>query len=302
MAVSERDAVVRLPSSLVGEYGIARSFELTPRMCMAFAAGVGEESGQYFDDTAAEALVGHWGLAFAMQWQSHYTPGRPFDVQAPMWQQLLHAGSDVRLRRPFRVGEVITCEGVTTAVQSIKPGVQWLQRYTLRDRSGAVVGELGHSAIVRGAVVEGEDRNADDWWSDWEAKGEAGDGGVVWEEALAVSPLAAHVYTACADIWNPIHTERSAAVAAGLPGIVLHGTASLCLAADVVIRRELGDVRRVRRVAGQYRGLVVPGRPLRVRCLRREVGADGGVVVRFEALNDAGERAIAGGVVEGVVG
>ena len=82
---------VRFPSSLVGEYGIARSFELTPRRCMAFAAGVGEQGARYFDDTAAGGLVAHWGLAFAMQWRSHYTPGRPYDVHGPMWRHLLHA-------------------------------------------------------------------------------------------------------------------------------------------------------------------------------------------------------------------
>ena len=294
------EGCVRFPSSLVGEYGIARSFELTPRRCTAFAAGVGEEGARYFDDTAAGGLAAHWGLAFAMQWQSHYTPGRPYDVNGPMWRHLLHAGSDLRMRRAFRVGEVLTCQGVTTAVQAIKPGVQWLQRYTMRDRRGAVVADLGHSAIIRGAAVEGPERNVDDWRADWEARAEAGKGAALWEAELAVPPTAPHVYTECARIWNPIHTERGVAIAAGLPGIVLHGTASLCMAVGVLVGRELGgDGERVRRVAGQYRALVVPGRPLLVRCLERREGPAGAVSLRFEALNDAGDRAIAGGVVEG---
>ena len=189
---------------------------------------------------------------------------------------------------------------MTTAVQAIKPGVQWLQRYTMRDRKGAVVAELGHSAIIRGATVEGPERNADGWRADWEARAEVGEDAAVWEVAVAVPAAAAHVYTECAQIWNPIHTERGVAVAAGLPGVVLHGTASLCMAVGIVVGRELGgDGSRVRRVAGQYRALVVPGRPLLVRCLERREGPDGVLTVRFEALNDAGERAIAGGVVEG---
>src|SRR6185295_9608589 len=46
---------------------------------------------------------------------------------------------------------------------------------------------------------------------------------------VAISPTLAHVYTECARIWNPIHTDRAVARAAGLPDIILHGTATLAL-------------------------------------------------------------------------
>lgn len=45
-----------------------------------------------------------------------------------------------------------------------------------------------------------------------------------------------HIYSECAAIWNPIHTGTAVALAAGLPDIILHGTATWALAGREVIR------------------------------------------------------------------
>jgi acyl dehydratase len=65
------------------------------------------------------------------------------------------------------------------------------------------------------------------------------------------------VYTECARIWNPIHTDVAVARGAGLPAIILHGTATLALAVSRVVRRSLGgDGRRVRGVSARFTGFV----------------------------------------------
>ena len=46
-----------------------------------------------------------------------------------------------------------------------------------------------------------------------------------WSERVEVPYHLGHVYTECARIWNPIHTDLAVARAAGLPGPILHGTA-----------------------------------------------------------------------------
>ncbi len=53
---------------------------------------------------------------------------------------------------------------------------------------------------------------------------------------IAIPREMPHVYTECASIWNPIHTERAVALAAGLPDIILHGTATWALAGREVLR------------------------------------------------------------------
>ena len=60
-----------------------------------------------------------------------------------------------------------------------------------------------------------------------------------WAEArrfeIPIPAGAAHVYTECAHIWNPVHTDRAVALAAGLPDLILHGSALVALAVTVVL-------------------------------------------------------------------
>src|SRR5262245_63914545 len=48
-------------------------------------------------------------------------------------------------------------------------------------------------------------------------------------ESVEVPYHLGHVYTECARIWNPIHTDLAVVRAAGLSGPILHGTATLAL-------------------------------------------------------------------------
>ncbi len=81
---------------------------------------------------------------------------------------------------------------------------------------------------------------------------------VVRRFEIPVDALAAHVYTECARIWNPIHTDRAVALAAGLPDIILHGTATMALAVTQLVDAYLGaDPTRVRRLGGRFSAMVL---------------------------------------------
>jgi acyl dehydratase len=97
-----------------------------------------------------------------------------------------------------------------------------------------------------------------------------------------------HVYTECASIWNPIHTERAVALAAGLPDIILHGTATWALAGREILRVYGGDdPRRLRRLCGRFRAMVLPGTEITVEHAAARDGA-----VHFVVHNHRGEPAI----------
>jgi acyl dehydratase len=105
---------------------------------------------------------------------------------------------------------------------------------------------------------------------------------------IAIPREMPHVYTECASIWNPIHTERAVALAAGLPDIILHGTATWALAGREILRAYAdADPRRLRRLHGRFRGMVIPGTEITVEHAARR---DGGV--HFLVRNDRGEPAI----------
>jgi acyl dehydratase len=116
-----------------------------------------------------------------------------------------------------------------------------------------------------------------------------------WSADVPIAPTLSHVYTECARIWNPIHTDRAVARAAGLPDIILHGTATLALAISEALRRQpVGAASQVRSVGCRFGAMVrLPSR-LVVRGADLEPSSAGGVV-RFEALAEDGGTAVRDG-------
>jgi hypothetical protein len=103
-----------------------------------------------------------------------------------------------------------------------------------------------------------------------------------------------HVYTECASIWNPIHTEVRVARAAGLPDILVHGTATWALAVREVARVHApGEPGRLRRLAARFRAMVPAGTPIDVRIgAPRALPADGGAAIPFRVLDASGAIAV----------
>src|SRR5204863_6508087 len=107
--------------------------------------------------------------------------------------------------------------------------------------------------------------------------------------AIDVAATAAHVYTECARIWNPIHTDVAYARAAGLPGIILHGTATLALTVSKLLARYDVEPRAVRRVRCRFSGMVLMPATLEVHAARADR------TLAFETRNERGEPVIARG-------
>ena len=49
------------------------------------------------------------------------------------------------------------------------------------------------------------------------------------------------VYSECARIWNPIHSDLATALASGLDGPILHGTATMARAVSILVRKYGND-------------------------------------------------------------
>jgi acyl dehydratase len=108
-----------------------------------------------------------------------------------------------------------------------------------------------------------------------------------------VSAQAAHVYTECARIWNPIHTDVAVARAAGLPAIILHGTATLALSVSKVVAHDLGgEPGRVRAVTARFAGMVLMPSTFVVRGRATRAGH-----LAFDAVDAAGRPVVADGAV-----
>lgn len=293
-----------IATSQVGHRTIALTTELTTRRLLAFVAGIGEWESRYSDDLRAGGLLGHPGLVESLMWNARHVPDDEMDPRAIPFG--VHAATDWRFRRAFRAGDVITTQGETIAVRQIPPGVISTTRYRFVDSGGEEVAVMDTRAILRGLRTDGPDRVGAEV-PDLATPASPGDpGDPVWSREIPILPEAAQIYTACADIYNPIHTERAYAQAAGLPDPILHGSATFAFSLRELMRQFLGnDAERLRRVAGQFRSMVTLGEPITVRALGEAPvsegtaypgGTGGDRVVFWETRNAQGATAVANGV------
>ena len=161
-----------------------------------------------------------------------------------------------------------------------------MSRLDVVDDRGDRIATSYAAAIYRGVELDGADTvvDAPPPWPELTPKGG-------WsEKAVPIAHELPHLYTECADIWNPIHTERTYALKSGLPDIILHGTCTLALAVKEVVAGPLaGDPLRLTRFACRFSGMVIPGGTITVR------HADSGGGALFEVMDDAGNRVISDG-------
>jgi acyl dehydratase len=246
---------VRLPDGLVGARAGPCEHRIDARWLMAYAAALGDDSPEYLDTTRPEGLVAHplfpvcyeWPLALALR---AATLGDDIAVRG------VHATHDLTLHRPARAGDRLSTTAVVVSAEPRTPGAYVITRFETVDADGLPVSITEYGSLYRGVECAGaaDGRRAAD-----RRRGERAPGprDPAWTDAVAIAPTLAHVYSECARIWNPIHTDRAVARSAGLPDIILHGTASLALAVSRILSRERAmAAARVKRLTCRFSGMV----------------------------------------------
>jgi acyl dehydratase len=237
---------MKLPASLVGTGAGPLTHDIDARWLMAYAAALGETAPAAFDTDRAGGPVAHplfpvcyeWPLAVEMRARM------PEDVVV----RSVHATHDLRLHRRPRAGDRLVTRARVVRVEPRRSGAFVLTRFETSDTTGAPVSVTDYGSIYLGV--------------DCDAAGDAVDTEpavappLAWSETVAVAATLAHVYTECARIWNPIHTDRAVARRAGLPDIILHGTATLALAVSAALARG-GPEAEATRIRARF-GAMVP--------------------------------------------
>ena len=280
------EAPLRLPPTTLGARVGPREQVVDARWLMAYAAALGETDTRYFDTGTAAGPLAHplfpvcyeWPLAVELR---EHVIG---EVIAPY---SVHATHDVVIHRPPRAGDRLSVSADIVEVRPIKAGSLVVTKLESAGDDGAPVTTTHYGSIYRGVACESGGGQAP------ALRGEEDAGAVRWEERVEVGAGLAHVYTECARIWNPIHTDVAIAQAAGLPGLILHGTATLALAVSRVVARDVaGDPSRVRGLAVRFTGMVPMPSTLTVRGR-----GTGHAEVHFDAVDAAGHTVLDRGVV-----
>jgi acyl dehydratase len=270
-----------------------RTFVVQTRHTMAYAAATADLNPRYFDDTRPDGVVAPPMLGVRLDW-----PLRPFGADragltADEARRGVHATHDLTFHRLIRPGDVLTTTGMVVQVEQRRPGAYLLTRYDTVDAAGAPVLTVWYGSLFRNVPCAGEPVSLD---GPQPLPSPPATQTVRWEATIDVPKELPHLYTEAADIWNPIHTERSVALAAGLPDIILHGTATHALAARAIVDRECaGNPARLARIACRFGAMVIPGTAIRVRAIAEASVADGRALF-FTVQNAEGGPAIRDGV------
>ena len=279
--------------------------EIDARWLMAYAAGLGEHGPRYYDTLAAGGPVAHPLFSVCYEWPVAVAL-RAATVPDPLQPRSVHATHHVVIHRPPRAGDTLLTTARVTDVRPRRSGTLVVTRLETTDTAGAPVTTTDYGSVYRGVSLveldvtsprgaaradDGEASRAKVVPSD-EACPSSAPAAAVWQEPVEVPSTLALVYTECARIWNPIHTDVAVARAAGLPDPILHGTATLALAVSRVVAHTLrGEPGRVAEIQARFSGMVplpssftVRGRP----------GPDGGV--SFDAIGPDGRPVLSQGV------
>jgi len=240
-----------------------RSVAVTVRMLRAFAAGIGEVGDYTFDDTAP-AFAASRAFCAALEWPviSHDRRTTLLDLTETELERGVHVEQDSIFHGVIRPGDKVRTSGKIVTVRETSAGA--LVEYklsTVDEPEDTPLVTTWYKTILRGVGIKGSGgtfETSPSWPPD------PGAGVRVIE--IPVAKQAAHIYTECSGIWNPIHTEQEVAKKAGLPGTILHGTALWALAGRELVRvYGGGNPSCLMRLRARFRAPVVPGTVLTLR-------------------------------------
>jgi acyl dehydratase len=276
-----------ISGDIVGAQAGPLEHEIDARWLMAYSAALGEADPRCYDTAAPEGVLAHPLFPVCYEWPVS-RPIRQIPALRDHFPRLVHAEHDLVVHRPPRQGDRLRTAARIVSAEQRKPGAFVVFRFETSDARGAPVSTTDFGVLYRGVTLERPGRTQDAGLPALLPAAEALEG----LGDIQVPANAAHVYTECARIYNPIHTDIAHARAAGLPGIILHGTATLALSVSRALAASGADPAHVRRVQCRFTGMVLMPATLAV------LGKRQGSSVSFETRGSTGEAVLSRGRIE----
>jgi len=281
--------------------------EIDARWLMAYAAALGERDPRYFDTLTPHGPRAHPLFSVCYEWPAAVAI-RDATIPAELQPRGVHATHHLVIHRAPRAGDGVQTVARVTDVSTRRSGTLIVTRLVTTDAAGHPITTTDYGSVYRGVSLTGVSPGDID-----EPSPRAGAAGgpeapranavpsegasgppaaaISWQELVDVPATLALVYTECARIWNPIHTDVAVARAAGLPAPILHGTATLALAVSRALANDRrGDPSAVAEVAARFTGMVAMPSTLTVRGRDRQ---DDGI--GFDVVNEAGAPVLTAG-------
>jgi acyl dehydratase len=286
--MTRREDVPAIPSTVAGTEVGALSTSLDARWMMAYSAALGVDDPRYYDTLAPEGPVAHPLFSVCYEWPALLAL-RAKAVRES-WALLgVHSTHHVIIHRLPSAADRLLTRAQIIVVRPSRTGTLVVARLSTVDRNGRPVTTTDYGSVYRGITTEREARVPVEPLA---RPSPPASTETRWTAAVPVGPRAAHIYSECARIWNPIHTDIAVARSAGLTAPILHGSATLALAVSQLITQDLGgNPARVREIAVRFAGLVFMPSTLTVRGRGRA-----GDLLAFDAVDERGEPVLSDGV------
>ena len=258
------------------------------RWLMAYAAALGETAPRYFDTLAASGPRAHPLFAVCYEWPVAVAL-REATVATELHAFSVHATHHLIIHRAPRAGDTLHTRAHVIAVEPRRAGTLVVSRFETTDAGGRPVTTTDYGSVYRGVVASGPASPTDPVTA---PVARATPAPPRWTDVVTVDVNAARVYTECARIWNPIHTDVAVARGAGLADPILHGTATLALSVSRLIAHDLGGAaERVREIRARFTGMVALPSSFTVRG-----GSRDGATIAFDAVAPDGAPVLSQGV------
>lgn len=288
--MQKNETVIR--SDMVGYAVVRATTVVSKRSLLAYAAAIGATEDIYYDDMRADGLIATPGFICAVEspllFDQTYLEAigmRP-ELLLSVW---IHAFQDTIFHQPMRAGQTLESVLTITHISQLPSGALVTSHIATCDATtGEAVAESWYGSLYRGLSVATADGQPAP-----RLRVKSGiDSADAEQTAIPVTPGTSHIYTECSGIWSPIHTERAAAVAAGLAEIILHGTWTWSAACLAITRAHAGgDPARIKRFGGRFSGMVGFNPGLYVEHARTAAGD-----IEFAVRQRNGELAVSHGI------
>ena len=205
--------------------------EIDARWLMAYAAALGERDPRYFDTLAPHGPRAHPLFSVCYEWPAALAI-RDATIPTALQPRSVHATHHLVIHRAPRAGDRVQTVARVTDVSTRRSGTLIVTRLVTTDAAGHPITTTDYGSVYRGVSLTGvSPGDIDEPSPRAEAAGgpeapranavlsEGASGppaaAISWRELVDVPATLALVYTECARIWNPIHTDVAVARAAG---------------------------------------------------------------------------------------
>jgi acyl dehydratase len=271
-------------TDVIGQWSEPMTFEVTRDRLVAYAAATNDDLPQH--------AAGEYGVpVFAV------VPPFPILASSTMaavpdelMMRVLHGEQDIRIHRPIRPGETLSCRAKVTGIHGRSSGVV-VTALVETTSDGEPVNDQYFTAFFRGGELDGG------FGEEPPAHG--------FDEALrSREPDAVVVQKYDEDqTWRyaeasgdpmPIHTDEEFAKAMGLPGIIIHGLCTMAFVSRAVIETACHeDPSRLKRIAVRFSSTAFPRNTISTSLWKVEDG-----IFAFETTSDEGASIIKDGFAE----